>query len=133
MSYSLAKPNPPWVCRQTFAASIAHQTRRFHLDERLRDGKLYALIAADRPVEYDALVCILDGTLDEPITVADALGGDQRALGIQAVEDVLESLAFLPDQVLGGHLQVVEKYFVGLVIHHVGNRTQYHALADGIA
>src|SRR4029079_1133896 len=44
-------------------------------------------------------------TVDEPAAVADALGRDQGALGVQAVEDVLEALALAPDQVLGRDLE----------------------------
>ena len=60
--------------------------------------------------------------LDEPVAVADALGGDQDALGVQAVEDVAEALAFLADQVLRRDLQVVDEHLVGLVVHHVADR-----------
>ena len=47
-----------------------------------------------------AFLGIGDRLLDEPLGVADALGGDQDALGVHAVEDVAEALAFLADQVL---------------------------------
>ncbi len=36
--------------------------------------------------------------VDEPVTIANALGGDQRALGVQAVQRCLEALAFLAHQ-----------------------------------
>ena len=86
-SYSAAKPKPPWVCRQTLAASqdasaasslamlasaphglagveqprsfVAHQVGRAHVGVGARDGKLDALILPDRPVEHDALVRVL--------------------------------------------------------------------------
>ena len=71
--------------------------------------------------------------VDEPVAVADALGGDQRALGVEAVEDVAEALAFLADQVLGGNLEVVEEELVGLVVDHVEDRPHGHAVSDRLA
>ena len=87
----------------------------------LGNRKLHALIAADRALEHNALVRIPRGALDEPVTVADTLGGDQCALGIQAVENVLETLALRADEVLGRHLELVEEQLVRLVIDHVGD------------
>jgi hypothetical protein len=66
----------------------AHQVGRLDLDEGLGDRELHALVLADRPVEDDALAGVAAGAFDEPVAVADALGGDQRALGVEAVEDV---------------------------------------------
>ena len=71
--------------------------------------------------------------VDEPVAVADAFGGDQRALGIEAVEDVLESLPFLADQVLGRNFEIVEEKLVGLVIDHVDDRLHRHAVPDRLA
>ena len=71
--------------------------------------------------------------VDEPVAVADAFGGDQRALGVQAVEDVLEALPFLADQVLGRDLEVVEEQLVGLVVDHVGDRPHRQPVADRLA
>jgi hypothetical protein len=72
-----------------------------------------------RPNTTRSLTYLLTA-VDEPVAVADAFGGDQRALGVQAVQDVLEALPFLADQVLGRDLQVLEEQLVGLVVHHVG-------------
>ena len=100
---------------------------------RLGDGELHALVLPDGPAEHDAIAGVLRGLLDEPAAIADALGGDQRALGIQAVEDVAKALALLADQAAGGNLQVVEEQLVGLVIDHVGDRLHGQAVADGLA
>ncbi|MCY1531410.1 hypothetical protein D9M68_666340 [compost metagenome] len=100
---------------------------------RLGDGELDALVLADRAAEHHAVAGVLAGLLDEPAAVADALGGDQGALGVEAVEDVLEALALFADQVLGGDFQVVEEQLVGLVVDHVGDRADGQAVADGLA
>jgi hypothetical protein len=80
----------------------AHQVGRFDLDVRFGDRELHALVLADRAAEHDAVLHVGAHAVDEPVAVADAFGGDQGALGIQAVQDVLEALAFLADQVLAG-------------------------------
>ena len=66
------------------------------------DRELDALVRADRPAEDDALASRRRRLLDEPAAVADALGGDQDALGVHAVEDVAEALALLADQRVAG-------------------------------
>src|SRR6478672_1189081 len=78
-----------WLARvEKRACPEAHQVGGLDLDVGVRDRELNALVFADRPVEHDALVRILDCALDEPSPVADAFGGDQRSLGVEAVEDV---------------------------------------------
>src|SRR2546430_10960165 len=112
LSYSAAKPNPPCVWRQTLAASHAAfaasclamfasapqgspPSKRSHALKRIRlaastsnkgfsDRKGDALVLADRAAEHNTLAGILGGAADEPVTVADAFGGDQRALGFEA-------------------------------------------------
>ena len=44
----------------------------------------------------------------------DRLGGDQDALGIQAVQEYAEALAFLADAVFDRHLQAVDEEHVGV-------------------
>ena len=63
--------------------------------------------------------------------VADALSGDQDALGVHAVEDVAEALAFDADQVARRHLEIVEIELGGGVIHHRGERLDGEAATDG--
>ena len=46
------------------------------------------------------------------------LGGDQAALGVHAVEDVAEALAFLADQGVAGDRHVVEEHLAGVVVDH---------------
>ena len=50
--------------------------------------------------EYNALLRVARGFLDEPFGIANTLGADQYALGIQAREQVAETFAFLSDEVL---------------------------------
>ena len=67
------------------------------------------MVLADRAVEHDALLDVLADLVNEPIAVADAFRGDQGALGVEPIEDVLEPLPFLSDQVFLGDLQIVEE------------------------
>jgi hypothetical protein len=62
----------------------------------LGDRKLHALILPDRTVEDDALVRECRRLFDEPPSVADALGGYERALRVETVEDVAELRGTLP-------------------------------------
>src|SRR6185312_8312498 len=66
----------------------AHQVRRLELDVRLGDRDLHALVLPDRAAEDLALARIARHLVDEPVAVADALRGDDRALRVEAVEDV---------------------------------------------
>ena len=93
---------------EQLAGAKAHQVGGRDLDPGLGDGERHALVLADRPAEDDALARIARHPVDEPVAVADALGGDQRALGVEPVEDVLEALAFLADQVVDRDLEVLE-------------------------
>src|SRR5882724_7393934 len=113
------------------ASFETHEACRLDLDVRLGDGELNTLITPDRPIEHNPLVGVFGRALDEPVTIADTFRGYERPLGIQAIEYVLEALAFLADEVLCGNLQVVEEQLVGLMIDHVGNRPQCQAFADG--
>ncbi|MNU32866.1 hypothetical protein D3C71_214190 [compost metagenome] len=114
------------------AGLVAHQAGRFHVDMGARDGELHALVLADRAAEHHAFLGVGRHLVHEPIAVADAFGGDQGAFGVQAVEDVLEALALFADQVFLGDFQIVEEEFVGLVVDHVGNGADRHAVLDGV-
>src|SRR5580704_19094664 len=70
------------------AGLVAHEARGFDVDIRLGDRKLHALIAPDRAIEYHTLVGVLAGAFHEPVAVADALGGNQSAFGIQSIQYV---------------------------------------------
>ncbi len=68
----------------------------------LGDGKLHALVLPDGATEYHPVAGIVTGLLDEPAAVANAFRGDQGAFGIEPIEDVAETLALLPDELLAG-------------------------------
>ena len=110
-----------------------HQVGGLGLDVGLRDRKLHALVAADRTVEDDALVRVACHAVDEPVGVTDALGGDQRPLGVEAVEQVAESPALLADAVIQRNLETVEEQLVRLVVDHVVDRPDGKAASDRLA
>src|SRR5438270_18299 len=60
----------------------------------------------------------VDALLQQPAAIADAFLRHQDALGVHAVEDVAEALAFLADQILGRHFQVVEVHLGRVVVDH---------------
>ncbi len=115
---------------EQFARPPPHQIGGLDFDEALGNGELHALIPADGTVEDDALAGIAGDALDEPVSVADALGGDQGALGIQAVEDVLEALSFSADQILRGDLEVLDEELVGILVEHVADRAHLEPVPD---
>jgi enoyl-CoA hydratase/carnithine racemase len=89
-----------------------HVVRRFELCPSLGKRMSDFLIHADRPVEDDAVLVILDSVSERGAADADRLRGDEDALGVQAVEDVLEPSPFLADPILDRHRQVVDEQFV---------------------
>ena len=117
---------------ETIARLEAHQVGRLDLHIGLGDWKGDALVLTDRAAENDTFAGVLGGAVDEPVAIADAFGGDQRALGVEPVENVFETLPFFADQVLRGNLEVVEEQLVGLVIDHVADWPDREPLADGV-
>src|ERR1700694_3319140 len=67
---------------ETLARLEPHQVGRLEIDVGPCYRELHALVLADRAVEYRSLARIFDDLVDEPVAIADALGGDQRALGV---------------------------------------------------
>src|SRR5258708_11784649 len=90
------------------------QVRRLELHPALGQGMLDRLVLADRPAEHDALLGILRGLGEGAAPDADRLGGDQDALGVEPMQQVVEALAFLADAVLERHLQAVDEDLVGV-------------------
>src|SRR5438034_403477 len=72
-----------------------HERRGLGRHVGARDRELHALVLADRATEHLALARIGGRLCEEPSRVADALGTDQDAFGVHAVEDVAKALAFL--------------------------------------
>ena len=110
-----------------------HQLGGGGLRVRTGDGKLHALVLADRAAEHDALLGVLGGAADEVARIAEALRGDQDALRVHAVDDIAEALAFPADQVLGRHLDVVEEHLAGVVVQHGIDLADVDTLSLGLA
>jgi small GTP-binding protein len=57
----------------------------------------------------------------------------ERVLGVHAVENVFEALPLIADQVLGGHLEVLEQQLGGGVVQHGPDRPDGQAIPDRLA
>src|SRR5262249_18744242 len=62
-----------------------------------------------------------------------ALRRDQDALGVQAIEQILETLAFLANQVLDGYREIVDEKLGSGVIHHRTDRPNRETTSDSFA
>jgi hypothetical protein len=74
-----------------------------------------ALVLADGPAEHHPLVAVGDGPLERDASDPDRLAGQEDALRVEAVEQVVEPPTDLADDVLVGHEGVVEGH---LARHH---------------
>ena len=90
------------------------QVGRFERHPALGQGVLDRLVLADRPAENDALLGVLRGPGQCCLADADCLRGDQHALGIQPVQQVVETLALFADAILERHLQAIDEHLVGV-------------------
>src|SRR3954465_8974203 len=79
-----------------------HQPGRLEAHPVGGERMLDRLVLSDRPVEHHALLRILRCPLDRAAAEADELGGNQDALRVHAVQDVLEALALLADAIVLG-------------------------------
>src|SRR5581483_2810759 len=77
------------------------------------DHVLHELVLADRLTERLALARVLDRTLEARTDDAARTGGDREPSLVERVHRDLEPLALFADQVLGGHLDVLEKELAG--------------------
>src|ERR1700733_3061476 len=75
---------------------------------------LDSLVLADRPIENDALAGVFRRAPQRILTDSDRLDTDQNTLGIEAVEDVAESLALFADPVRFRNEQPVDEDGVGI-------------------
>ena len=91
----------PDGARADRAATAAGSTRGHDGAGEGRDG-------SPGPAEHHAFPGVGGGLGDEPLGIADAFRRNQDALGIHAGQDVAKALAFVADQILGGHLHVIE-------------------------
>ena len=83
---------------------------------RVRYRQLHALIRSDGTPEHHPLARVGRSPFDEEPRIAYRLGRDQDPLHVPRVDDVPEALALFTDQVLGGHLQIVEEELVRMAI-----------------
>ena len=96
----------------------SHEVCGFEMDLGLGQRELHTLVHADWAVEYHPLVGIRRRTLQEEFAIADALAGDQNALGVHAAKDLTEAVAFFANQCASGDLDIVEEHLGGRVVHH---------------
>ena len=71
------------------------------------EGEGHTLIRADGVAEHDALGRVRHGSAQRRPADPESLGGDEDALGIEPVEQVVEAAALVADAVGLGHEQVV--------------------------
>src|ERR1051326_959090 len=100
---------------------------------RLGDWKLDALVLADRPAENNAFLCVSCSSLDKPASIADALGRDEDTFRIQTVEKILETLAFLTDEVFRRYVEVVDEKFCRGMVHHRSNGPDRKSASNSFA
>ena len=73
---------------------------------------LNGLVLANGAAEHDAVLGVLRRALDRRATEPHGLRGDQDTLGVHAVQDVLEALAFLADAILDRNVEAVEEHLI---------------------
>ena len=89
------------------------ELRRLVAEDHLGEHVLDELVLPDRLTERLALACVLDRPLEARPDDAARSCSDGEAALVEAVHRDLEPLALLADQVLGGHLDVLEEELAG--------------------
>src|SRR5215203_4106870 len=94
------------------------------LDVRVspRYGELDALVLTDGPPENLTLAGAFCRLLYKPPSVAYALGGDEDALRVHAVQDVAETLSLFTDDALRREPETIEDDLARRVVHHQAPR-----------
>src|SRR2546430_9532244 len=75
---------------------------------------LNALVLADGATKHFPFIGIAGRTSERSAPQSDCLTCDKDALGVQAMQDVVETLAFLPDAVFQRNAQSIDKHLVGV-------------------
>src|SRR6185295_1863626 len=75
---------------------------------------LYRLVLPDRAVEHDAFLRIRCSSRERRAPQAHRFGGDEDALGIETMQQVLEASALLSDAIGDRDLQAVDEDLVGI-------------------
>ena len=86
----------------------------FEMHVAVSQGVGDRLVLADGATEDDAVFGVEGGFFDGNIPEAQGFSADETPLGVHAVHDDLEALAFLADERVGGDLVVVEEDLVGV-------------------
>src|SRR5260370_15026209 len=118
---------------EQWGGAFDHQRRRFHISVSARQRELHTLILSDGPLKHDSLSCVATGAVEEPAAIADALRGNQDPLCVQPIEQITESLPFLPDEVVCGHAYVIDEDLSGCVIHHSADGAAGQSVSGCIA
>ena len=96
----------------------AHQRGCLRAHEGAGDRELDALVGADGLSEHDPFASVGDRPFDEPARIADAFGGDQDALRVEAVEHLPEAGALIADERVGGEVKIGDEHRVRLMVDH---------------
>src|ERR1700737_2479661 len=72
------------------------------------------LVLADRAVEHVALFGISGRARQRHLAKPDRFGGDQDALRVHAVQDILKTAAFLAETIFQGNFKILDEELVGI-------------------
>ncbi len=121
------------IAIKEFGRSETHQVGSLNIDVCLGNRKLHSLVLTNGPPKYDTLVGILYRSLDKPVPIAERLGRDQNAFGIQAVEQIAKPFSFLSDELFKGNMEVVEEHLRCMMIDHGADRLDSHSSSNRIS
>ena len=108
-----------------------HQVGRLQFGPGFRQRVLNALVHADRTVEHHTFARVFGGPVEGAAAQPDHRCRDQDAFGIEAVQEIAETLALLADQVRFGHRQPVDEHGVGIdaLAAHLVDFADLHVVA----
>lgn len=67
------------------------------------------LVFTDRPLKDNALARVFARLFHKPVAIANALGSNQNALGIKAVENVFKAHSLFANPILDRDFKIVDK------------------------
>ena len=91
-----------------------HALGGLEADPRVGQRMGNGLVLADRAVEHDTVLGVLDGDVQGGAADADLLHRDDDALGVEPVDQVVEALADLADDLVVTDREVVDEQLVGV-------------------
>src|SRR5882762_2035360 len=86
-----------------------HQPCRLYGTPDFRERMLDGLVLADGPIEYHPLPCVARRATQRVLGDSGRTGGDDDALGVEAVEEVVEPPPLFADSILLGNEQVLDE------------------------